>query len=109
MLLVAAAVSGMLMVAVPQQADAHPGNTDSRGCHTCRTNCGRWGLNYGEYHCHNSRRSSSPAGSTYNSGPPTGSGPGGGLLDSGWFWLAALTSPIWGGAIIGAINDQDKK
>jgi hypothetical protein len=33
---------------------AHPGNTDSSGCHTCRTNCLSWGLSYGEYHCHQS-------------------------------------------------------
>jgi hypothetical protein len=31
---------------------AHPGNTDSSGGHTCRTNCEQWGLNYGEYHYH---------------------------------------------------------
>jgi hypothetical protein len=34
---------------------AHPGRTDKYGCHTCRTNCPRWGLSYGEYHCHNSK------------------------------------------------------
>lgn len=34
---------------------AHPGNTDSSGGHTCRTNCEHWGvLNYGEYHYHDS-------------------------------------------------------
>lgn len=33
-------------------AFAHPGRTDSSGCHTCRTNCPSWGLSYGEYHCH---------------------------------------------------------
>lgn len=33
---------------------AHPGRTDSSGCHTCRTNCGSYGLSYGQYHCHNS-------------------------------------------------------
>ena len=38
---------------------AHPGRTDSRGCHYCRTNCARWGLSDGEYHCHNSGNSSS--------------------------------------------------
>lgn len=32
---------------------AHPGNTDSKGGHTCRTNCPDWGLNYNEYHYHN--------------------------------------------------------
>ncbi|MBM7652528.1 YHYH domain-containing protein [Neobacillus cucumis] len=34
-------------------AYAHPGRTDSNGGHTCRTNCGRWGLSTGEYHYHN--------------------------------------------------------
>lgn len=34
------------------QAIAHPGRTDWQGCHTCRTNCYYWGLEYGEYHCH---------------------------------------------------------
>jgi hypothetical protein len=34
---------------------AHPGRTDSSGCHTCRTNCPSWGLSYGEYHCHRSK------------------------------------------------------
>lgn len=31
---------------------AHPGRTDSSGCHTCHTNCENWGLSYEEYHCH---------------------------------------------------------
>lgn len=30
----------------------HPGRTDWQGCHHCWTNCARWGLDYGEYHCH---------------------------------------------------------
>ncbi len=34
---------------------AHPGRTDSYGCHTCRTNCSSWGLSYGEYHCHRAK------------------------------------------------------
>lgn len=41
----------ILILARP--ALAHPGNTDTYGCHTCRTNCTSWGLSYGEYHCHN--------------------------------------------------------
>ncbi len=33
---------------------AHPGNTDSSGCHTCRTNCTeKWGIPYGYYYRHN--------------------------------------------------------
>lgn len=31
---------------------AHPGRTDANGGHTCRTNCEKWGLEYGEYHDH---------------------------------------------------------
>lgn len=33
-------------------AEAHPGGTDGNGCHTCRTNCPRWGISYGYYHRH---------------------------------------------------------
>lgn len=29
---------------------AHPGDTDSKGGHTCYTNCASYGLKYGEYH-----------------------------------------------------------
>ncbi len=39
---------------------AHPGRTDSAGCHTCRTNCPNWGLSYGEYHCHSSKGAPQP-------------------------------------------------
>jgi hypothetical protein len=31
---------------------AHPGGTDSAGCHVCRTNCAQYGLLPGQYHCH---------------------------------------------------------
>jgi hypothetical protein len=35
-------------------AQAHPGRTDSNGCHVCRTNCTEvWGIPYGFYHRHN--------------------------------------------------------
>jgi len=44
-----------LLVILPFNVIAHPGNTDSSGCHTCRTNCTKWGLSYGEYHCHNAK------------------------------------------------------
>jgi len=48
----------ILFIAVasgPASVSAHPGRTDSSGCHTCRTNCPNWGLSYGEYHCHRSK------------------------------------------------------
>lgn len=43
---------------------AHPGRTDSNGCHTCRTNCASWGLSTGQYHCHNGGSSNSRSYST---------------------------------------------
>ena len=38
---------------------AHPGRTDAKGGHYCRTNCAKWGLEDGEYHYHNGGGSSS--------------------------------------------------
>ncbi|WP_373925827.1 YHYH domain-containing protein [Brevibacillus laterosporus] len=50
----------LTMLAIPfQQTSAHPGRTDKNGGHTCRTNCEKWGLSYGEYHYHNGGGSSS--------------------------------------------------
>jgi len=42
----------LIAFSVVSITSAHPGRTDEYGCHTCRTNCERWGLSYGEYHCH---------------------------------------------------------
>lgn len=39
---------------------AHPGRTDSSGCHTCRTRCSSWGLSSGEYHCHQAKSRPQP-------------------------------------------------
>ncbi len=39
---------------------AHPGRTDASGCHTCRTNCSKWGLSSGEYHCHRAKELPQP-------------------------------------------------
>lgn len=33
---------------------ASPGGLDYRGGHHCWTNCGYYGLYYGQYHCHRS-------------------------------------------------------
>lgn len=48
------------IVLFPSFVLAHPGNTDSSGCHTCRTNCANWGLSTGEYHCHNAKIAPQP-------------------------------------------------
>lgn len=42
----------LIAFSVVSITSAHPGRTDKYGCHTCRTNCEKWGLSYGEYHCH---------------------------------------------------------
>jgi hypothetical protein len=37
---------------IPAVSLAHPGRTNSSGCHICKTRCDYWGLKYGQYHCH---------------------------------------------------------
>jgi len=54
----------LLLTIMPTMVFAHPGRTDSSGCHTCRTNCASWGLSDGEYHCHNGGASSSSSSSS---------------------------------------------
>lgn len=49
----------LMLSSTPSSVKAHPGRTDANGCHTCKTNCGKWGLEYGQYHCHNGGGSSS--------------------------------------------------
>lgn len=56
-----------LLLIMPIKVDAHPGRTDANGCHYCRTNCTKWGLSTGEYHCHNGSGSNSSSSSSYNS------------------------------------------
>ena len=55
-------IKGLIMITIvilsPLYVEAHPGRTDSNGCHTCRTNCAKWGLSYGQYHCHGKTNSS---------------------------------------------------
>jgi hypothetical protein len=51
-------------------ASAHPGRTDARGGHTCRTNCAKWGLSDGEYHYHNGGGSSSGSSSNPKAAAP---------------------------------------
>lgn len=45
----------LFVLLLPTFVFAHPGRTDSSGCHTCRTNCVKWGLSSGEYHCHRAK------------------------------------------------------
>ena len=57
----------LIVFFIPVVVFAHPGRTDASGCHTCRTNCAKWGLSNGEYHCHNGNSSSSSSSSYNNS------------------------------------------
>ncbi len=42
----------ILLILFPRVVDAHPGRTDSNGCHYCRTNCDSWGVAWNVKHCH---------------------------------------------------------
>lgn len=53
--------TSIALLVAPISAYAHRGRTDANGGHTCRTNCEKWGLQYGEYHYHNKPASSSGA------------------------------------------------
>ncbi|UIO42385.1 YHYH domain-containing protein [Brevibacillus brevis] len=57
-----------------QMIEAHPGRTDANGGHTCRTNCEKWGLQYGEYHFHNGGGGSSNS-QVKKSAPPKPAAP----------------------------------
>lgn len=48
-LVLALAISGGSSVPT---ATASPGGLDGHGGHHCWTNCGRYGLSSGDYHCH---------------------------------------------------------
>ena len=50
----------------PLNVFAHPGGLDSKGCHYCRTNCAKWGLEQNEYHCHSGNTYSNSKGQTFN-------------------------------------------
>lgn len=54
----------MIVILSPLYVEAHPGRTDSNGCHTCRTNCAKWGLSYGQYPCHGRTDSSTSSSNT---------------------------------------------
>ncbi|MDM8553481.1 YHYH domain-containing protein [Desulfococcaceae bacterium HSG7] len=46
------------IVAMAGAGWSHPGDLDSKGGHTCQTNCEKYDLKYGEYHIH--RQAPSP-------------------------------------------------
>ncbi len=61
------------LLITPNKVEAHPGRTDANGCHYCRTNCAKWGLSDGQYHCHNGGGYNSSSSNSYNSTSSYGS------------------------------------
>ncbi|AWC31574.1 MULTISPECIES: YHYH domain-containing protein [Bacillus cereus group] len=59
--------ASVALLVAPASVYAHPGRTDANGGHTCRTNCEKWGLQYGEYHYHNKPASNNTTNSTTSS------------------------------------------
>lgn len=59
---------------LPNLSYAHPGRTDSKGGHYCRTNCAKWGLKEGQYHHHNSGGSGGTSSGGSQSGTSRSSG-----------------------------------
>lgn len=51
----------ILIFLIPKVSFAHPGRTNSSGCHTCYTKCSEWGLEYGQYHCHDKKEAKKQA------------------------------------------------
>lgn len=60
-------IIGLSVLIMPETVFAHPGRTDSSGCHTCKTNCSKWGLGNGEYHCHSGNTYRNSKGQVFNS------------------------------------------
>ena len=61
------------LLITPNKVEAHPSRTDANGCHYCRTNCAKWGLSDGQYHCHNGGGYNSSSSNSYNSTSSYGS------------------------------------
>ncbi|MEK8126984.1 YHYH domain-containing protein [Paenibacillus filicis] len=76
------ALSLVLFLGVASSVSAHPGRTDAKGGHTCRTNCEKWGLKYGEYHYHNGGSSSGSSSSSSSSGSSSSSSKSGSTTPS---------------------------
>lgn len=85
-----------LLVFSTVPAAAHPGNTDSDGCHYCRTNCASWGVPQDAKHCHGGTTSvprSEGSGSNHSPRPATSPQP---LSSNGGGWVFVPWLLFWG-------------
>ncbi|GAA0368568.1 copper amine oxidase N-terminal domain-containing protein [Bacillus horti] len=67
-------ICAVLIISTSSVTFAHPGRTDANGGHTCRTNCEKWGLEYGEYHYHSGGGSGTRSNSTSSSSSSSSAG-----------------------------------
>jgi len=42
----------IFLTLTPFSVFAHPGKTDAKGCHVCKSNCEKWSLEKDQNHCH---------------------------------------------------------
>ncbi|MEX1997646.1 MAG: YHYH domain-containing protein [Candidatus Andersenbacteria bacterium] len=82
----------LLTFVTAPSALAHPGNTDGRGGHTCRTNCPSWGYSYGEYHYHGGYLAPSYSAPSVAYTPPAPTPAPVFTFDEGWNFGTALSS-----------------
>lgn len=61
------AITCFVFSLVPMIVVASPGGLDKSGCHTCKTNCSKWGLSSGQYHCHGGSATNNKTTSSNNS------------------------------------------
>ena len=43
-------------LSIPSTTYSHPGRTAADGCHYCRTNCDKWGVEWDKRHCHGNKQ-----------------------------------------------------
>lgn len=61
---------GALAFTAPMTVRAHPGGVNAEGCHTCRNGCPEYGLEPGEYHCHDGGNAPTPERAAAGASPP---------------------------------------
>lgn len=100
---------------VASDAWGHSGRTDSSGCHTCRTNCAKWGLSNGQYHCHGGPRSKSGGSSLSKerSSPKHNAAAGkrlSGANPSDFTWLSVrINSVIDGDTVVASVGGRQQE
>jgi hypothetical protein len=101
--LIVSLISVYCFIVSIEPAIAHPGRTDSDGGHYCRTNCPSWGLEYNEYHFHDSKR---PLPVVNEPSAPKTNYP---ISDDSFDWLGSGFFALGGGFVTYLIMKPKKK